>query len=178
MSETGETAWYDELRERYRPRRLRILLIGESVPDPGAGERRFFYAPTLTYDNLYRGVAEAVYGESGMDLARKTEVLERLRDDGFWLIDAVEEPVNKRSAAERRRAIAAATPGLVERCLDVRPERGVIICHGLVYDFAASALHTAGVKLLHSAPLPFPLGNWRAQFVAGMRDALAASAPR
>jgi hypothetical protein len=27
--------WYDELRERYRPRRLRILLIGESPPDPG-----------------------------------------------------------------------------------------------------------------------------------------------
>ena len=96
MSETAETAWYDELRERSRPHHLRVLLIGESVPDPGAGERRFFYAPTLTYDNLYRGVAEAVYGESGIDVGRKTDVLERLRNDGFWLTGLLRKKPRKR----------------------------------------------------------------------------------
>src|SRR2546422_2294554 len=47
------TEWYEELRERYRPERLRYLLIAESPPDPGEGERRFFYSPALTIDNLY-----------------------------------------------------------------------------------------------------------------------------
>src|SRR4051812_15236755 len=82
-------AWYERLREEYRPGELQILLIGESPPDPGSGERRFFYAPALArYDNLYRGVAEAVYGEeSDFDVADKQKTLERLKDEGFWLID-------------------------------------------------------------------------------------------
>jgi hypothetical protein len=57
------TVWYEQLREQYRPDRLEVLLIGESPPDPGAGERRFFYASTLQIDNLYRGVAQALYGD-------------------------------------------------------------------------------------------------------------------
>jgi hypothetical protein len=54
---------YDELRERYRPGRVVLLLIGESAPDPAGAARRFFYAPTLTrHDNLFRGVIGALYG--------------------------------------------------------------------------------------------------------------------
>lgn len=86
-------AWYEDLRAANRPARLRVLLIGESPPDPGAGERRFFYSPRLTIDNLYRGVADAVYGEHGdVDLRDKPTVLARLKEDGFWLIDAVTSP--------------------------------------------------------------------------------------
>lgn len=165
--------WYDELREQYRPERLRYLLIAESPPDPGTGERRFFYAPTLRIDNLYRGVAEAVYGRQGIDLRNKADVLERLRADGFWLIDAIDYPVNKLSRAARVRALSESVPRLVEACLDLAPEQGVIICHGAVYDAAAAALRQAGVKVLHDRALPFPLGNWRASFVDGFRGAVA-----
>lgn len=58
-----DLAWYDELRNRYRPPDLHALLVAESPPDPGSGERRFFYSPRLAADNLYRGVVEAVYGD-------------------------------------------------------------------------------------------------------------------
>lgn len=169
----GALAWYDELRERYRPAQVSILLIAESPPDPGAGERRFFYSPTLSYDNLYRGVAEAVYGTNAdVDVANKPSVLARLRDDGFWLIDAVEHPINKVSTSARRSAILTGVPRLIDRCRELCPSRGVIICHGKVYEAAAPALRSEGVRILHDGPLPFPLGNWRAQFVTGMRRAL------
>jgi hypothetical protein len=165
-------AWYDELREQYRPQRLRVLLIGESPPDPGTGARRFFYAPTLTHDNLFRGVAQAVYGDD-VNVYDKVVVLERLCDDGFWLIDAVEHPINKERSGPRRRSIEAAVPRLVERCRELAPQLGVIVCHGLVYELAAPALRRASVRVLHDEPLPFPLGNWRVRFVIGMRKALA-----
>lgn len=165
---------YRELREQYRPNELKILLIGESPPDPGEGVLRFFYAPTLSYDNLYRGVAQALYGDrNDVDLGDKPSVLKRIRDDGFWLIDAVEYPANKLSSSARDRAISDAVPGLVQRCLKLAPERGVIICHGKVYAAASDALRAAGVKVLHDNPLPFPLGNWRGRFVQGFREALA-----
>jgi hypothetical protein len=167
------TEWYEELRERYRPTRLRYVLIAESPPDPGEGERRFFYSPALTIDNLYRSVAEAVYGErDDVDVRDKPAVLHRLREDGFWLIDAVEYPVNKLGSSDRARAINAGVPRLIARCIELGPERGAIICHGKVYAATAQALRDAGVPVLHDVALPFPLGNWRARFVEGFRRAL------
>lgn len=165
--------WYEELRERFRPTRLRYLLIAESPPDPGDRGRRFFYSPTLTIDNLYRSVAEAVYGErDNFDVRDKPALLARLREDGFWLIDAVEYPVNKLGSSTRSRAIKAAVPRLVERCVELEPERGAIICHGKVFAATAHALRDAGVVVLDDVVLPFPLGNWRARFVEGFRQAL------
>lgn len=172
---TAPKSWFEELRDRQKPRRLEVLLVAESPPDPGAGERRFFYSPTLTIDNLYRGVAEALYGtDPSLDVGNKPAVLERLRQDGFWLIDAVEYPINKLPAAQRRAAIRSATPALVDRCRTLAPRRGVIICHAKVHEAVADALRDAGVPVLNEAPLPFPLGNWRRQFIEGFRRALAA----
>jgi len=168
---TGE-AWYEELRERYRPERLRYLLIAESPPDSGQGERRFFYSPVLTIDNLYRAVAEAVYGGEGVDIRNKPAVLERLRADGFWLIDAVEHPINNLPSAARARTIRDAVPSLVSRCIDLSPERGTIICHAKVYSLAAQALRQTHVHVLHDEALPFPLGNFRTRFVEGFRRSL------
>jgi hypothetical protein len=169
----GDLAWYEELREAYRPAEIRVLLIAESPPDPGAGRRRFFYSPVLTHDNLYRGVAEALYGrEPGFTLADKSATLERIKSDGYWLIDAVETPINKSSSSLRRKAIADGIPGLLERCQGLNPKRGVIICHGKVFEAAAESLRAGGVTLLHDRPLPFPVGNWRREFVDGFRRAI------
>ena len=168
------TAWYEQLREQYRPDRLEVLLIGESPPDPGAGERRFFYAPTLQIDNLYRGIAQGLYGDHpDIDLTDKPAVLRRLQADGFWLIDAIDQPVNHLPSPAAAGRHPAAVPQLVDRCRDLAPRRGVVICHRVVYQLAAPALRDAGVTVLHDQPLPFPLGNWRAAFVAGLRAALA-----
>jgi len=170
---TDTEAWYAELRQQYRPAELRVLLIGESPPDPRDGQRRFFYSPRLSHDNLYRGVSQAVYGERpDVDIRDKPLVLELLRADGFWLIDAVEHPINKTTDALRRCALGAALPDLVERCVALAPEHGVVICHSVVYKVAAPALRASGVHVLHNEPLPFPLGNWRARFVEGFRAAL------
>jgi hypothetical protein len=79
-----EDTWYAELRERYRPEHVKLLLIGESAPDPGAAERRFFYAPTLTSaDNLFRGVVLALYdhrfppGSAGSSVPRARDPTDR-----------------------------------------------------------------------------------------------------
>ncbi len=170
-SPVGHVAWYHQLRDHHRPDRIGVLLIGESPPDPAGGAKRYFYAPQLTqHDNLYRGVAEAVYGVESV--ATKPSTLKRLQCDGFWLIDAIQAPVNHRTKAARRAALQAGATVLVRQCLALNPEFGVIVCHGLVYDTVAPMLVSGGIKILHNEALPFPLGNWRARFVAGMRQAL------
>lgn len=170
-------AEYARLREFYRPSDIRVLFIGESPPefDPYE-EMRFFYSPNFTrHDNLYRGIAQAVYGsEPEIDLRDKPAVLKRLKRDGYWLIDAIEEPVNTLTPAERRQKLKEAVPDLVHRSRELKPWTGVVICHREVFRLASKSLAEAGVRVLHAKPLPFPVGNWRAAFVVGVRAALVA----
>jgi hypothetical protein len=171
--------WYQKLRSAYRPLKIRILLIGESPPDPRSSERRFFYSPVLKADNLYRGVAMALYGrERGFDVTRKIDNLARMKLDGVWLVDAVNTPINLKAPAERKQAIRDGVPDLVKQVKKAAPSLGVIICHGLVYRECANALRAAQISVLHDEALPFPLGNTRARFVAGARHALARAARR
>ncbi|MDQ3629990.1 MAG: hypothetical protein M3417_01680 [Actinomycetota bacterium] len=174
-----ELPWYAELREAHRPERVRVLLIGESAPDPGAAERRFFYAPVLDRrDNLYRGVVEAFYGcFPGRAGDPKATWLNRLEGDGVFLIDLVPFPVNGLSPdkAEARRLRASARRNHVAACVEharhLDPE-GVIVCHGPSFDVLAPPMRAAGLPVLHEKAIPFPLGNWRARFVTEVRRAL------
>jgi hypothetical protein len=84
--------------------------------------------------------------------------------------------VNGLRARERSARIASSVPDLIAKCKEVEPSIGVIICKGPVFTAVAKPLREAGVKVLHDNALPFPLGNWRAPFINGMRAALAASA--
>ncbi|MCC4268024.1 hypothetical protein [Microbacterium schleiferi] len=174
MSES-EDAWYARLREEYRPEHVRLLLIGESAPsDHGVSSRRnFFYADHLGYDNLYRGVVEAMYDLRALRTKshEKRPWLRRLQADGVFLIDLVPFPVNAmRSRKERMEVLRANVPGCVERAASLQPV-GVIMCSRDVYSFLADPLRAANVPLLHDVPLSFPLGNTRAQFVQGFREA-------
>lgn len=146
-------------------------MIAESAPaDEGeVSGRRFFYAEErLGADNLFRGVVQAMYGTSKVDLRRtgKRIWLERLRDDGFFLIDLAPHPVNKFSKAERRRILQAAVPGCVARAAALNP-LGVVVVKTNLYGMLGRPLGAAGLQLLQDRPLPFPLGNTRADFVAG-----------
>jgi hypothetical protein len=128
----------------------------------------------LTCDNLYRGVAQAIYGDQ-VALENKPTILRRIQEDGFWLIDACDGPVNKLKSGMRDAAIKKSVTSLVQKCLELSPKKGVIICHGRVYKFAADSLREAGINILHSQPIPFPSnnGNKKPQFKTHKDEFLA-----
>jgi hypothetical protein len=174
-----ERPWYAKLRESYRPDCVRVLLVGEAAPDPGDGERRFFYAPFLhQYDNLFRGVVDAFYGCSpGHPGDVKTPWLERLASDGVYLIDLVPFPVDNLSPdkAEARRLRRTARRDHVDACIaeaiTVDPA-GIIICHNGVYHATARRMRAAGLPVLHDESIPFPLYAGRKVFPVKVRAAL------
>jgi hypothetical protein len=173
---SDDMAWYERLREQYRPDSIELLLIAESAPNARGGERRFFYAPTLAAaDNLFRGVIEALYGyrfPPGSVGTSKIAWFERLCGDGVFLIDVVPFPVNKLRPAERSRALRKHAPEVVSRAKELGPA-GIIVCHTPTFRAVAPRLHERGLPLLHQSAIPFPLGNKRAEFVAGFRAALS-----
>lgn len=170
---TAELPWYAQLREANRPERVRVLLIGESAPDAAATERRFFYAPVLDRrDNLFRGTIAAFYGCSpGATGVAKKPWLERLKADGVYLIDLVPYPVNKLTSGERAKALRDNVASCVDRARALNPV-GVIVCHAPSSKVLSEPLRAAGLRLLHDEAIPFPLGNWRAQFASDVQAAI------
>ena len=176
-----EEPWYSELRLRWKPENVRLLMIAESAPDdrgdPAA--RRFFYADRLGHDNLFRAVVEATYGVGKETLKQtgKKPWLEKLRRDGFYLIDLAEFPVNAMNAADRRRVLIDSIPGCVDRASTLDPA-GAIIVKANLYAILAPPLRGANVNVLQEGPIAFPLGNTRADFVEQFNRAKSKSKAR
>lgn len=126
-----EEHWYAQLRARWKPDHVKLLMVAESAPNHGGNisEGRFFYAARLGADNLFRGVVAAMYDVSKDVLKRtgKHPWLQRLRDDGFFLIDLAPYPVNGLSREARKRALLQAVPGCVERAARLEPEGVVVV---------------------------------------------------
>jgi len=170
---SSETHWYERLRRKHRPKNVRVLLIGESAPDHGSKERRFFYAPTLDRrDNLFRGVVAAFYGSKpGVAGDAKGPWLERLVASGVYLIDLVPYPVDKLDAKSRARARRDHVDACVQAARLLAPA-GIIVCHQPSFHVLAPALLAAKLPLLHTSAIPFPLGNHRERFVISVKAAL------
>jgi transposase-like protein len=163
-------ASYAALRRRWRPRRVRLLLLNASPPHP-LGRDPHFYAPDHRIDPLFRAVTEALYGadDSGGPLA----LFEQMRRDGIWLLDACPTPFSAADPTQRRRELRAHRSDFIQECLDAKPAHGAVLCHQLVWTELRRALQQAGVTLLHEEPIPYPLVNPRG-FVVALREIVAA----
>jgi hypothetical protein len=174
----NESPWYSQLRDKWRPQKVKLLLIGESAPDDGGLEenRRFFYAEKLTAnDALFRSVVHAVFDVPHLDSRTdsKNVWLERLRDHGVFLIDLVPYPINgANKKVERSRARRESAADCVERAGAIAPD-GIIVCHKPSFKVLSKPLRAAGLPLLHDEGIPFPIGNWRADFVTKFRNSYA-----
>jgi hypothetical protein len=122
---------------------------------------------------LFRGVLLAFYDvrPSVRDSRDKTSWLERLRDDGVFLIDLVPYPINGKSDAEKNQARRRHIDDCVSWADSLNPE-GVIVCHDKCFKVLARPLRAAGLPLLHEYSIPFPLGNCRQDFADKVRAAV------
>ena len=160
-------AWYATLRQRWRPNRVRMLLIVDRVPDP-RGPRHHFYAEPITAgDHMFNAVVAATYNETaGRAGESKRRWLERLRGDGIYVIDALTRPIvmpDEFTAALEERATQCACDAR-----GLQPER-VVLCGDPVM---SSLMASEGLPLFHKRPIPFPTRHDRAEFITGFREAL------
>ncbi len=148
---------YEQLRQRFRPRgRIRLLLVGESRPAGGT----FFY---LANSNLFRATLEAWQAAFG-PLAEGQSLLNRLQSDGVWLYDLAPTPVNRLRGRPRRGAVQVRGADLATLLVAESPEAVVVVKRSLG-PIVREAMIVAQVPLGRLQVLPFPLYQWRAQYV-------------
>src|SRR5689334_1735189 len=115
---------YEEARRQYRPKQIDRLMIAESPPPPPEvqSSRQFYYTDRVRKDDrLFVNTMRALYPET-LELkeaeleAGKTKWLRRFADDGWYMIEALEESqVHEVTKDQRQERIAEALPRLLER---------------------------------------------------------------
>jgi hypothetical protein len=150
---------FEVLRDRYRPDRIDVLLVGESRPAGGT----FFYAAN---SNLFYATRAAFMAALG-PMPTGERFLEYLRDRGVWLYDIADQPVDRMVGRPRRDAVRSRVAHLTDLLKEERPRLVVAIKRDLAAT-VREAMREAELPLSRLQVLPFPLYQWRAEYVAGL----------
>jgi hypothetical protein len=140
----------ERLRRRHRPRRVRVLFVGEAPPASG----RFFYRRDSGLYRALRGAfATAFPGE------RAADFLEAFRARGCYLVDLCGEPVDDLDTDARSAAGRAGEPALARTLRRLRPEAVVTLVRAIVPSVRRAEANAGwtGERL----DVPYP-GRWHA----------------
>lgn len=129
-----------------------MLFVGESSPAQGT---HFYRANS----NLFRAMHAAYVSARGQDAVPSGEAfLKYFREQGAWLVDLAQAPVNKVAGRNRRAAVEAGVPRLAEIIRNEQPLHIVVVKRDMadaVRRAAAAADSTASLFVL-----PFPVRQW------------------
>lgn len=176
--------------QKYRPAKVRILFIAEAPP--AHDSRRFFYFTDLReQDTLFLEMMKTLYPlevgfsgdrfDDGFSTAsirrRKAELLNRFMSDGFYLIDACEEPMpHGANTAEKTVIMRRALPALKVKVKGLcgTETLGVFLIGAVTYRVCTDALRDEGVNVLNWAAINHPARGGQILFRTKFRAALNA----
>jgi Arc/MetJ-type ribon-helix-helix transcriptional regulator len=153
----------DALRAKYRPIRIATLFVGESSP---AGGTHFYRANS----NLFRATRAAFVWAFGDAVPDRARFLDWFHDQGYWLVDLADGPVNRLPPHERDAAVRAGIPRLADLLRETSPGRIIVVKASIAPDVreAASAAGFGGAIV----ELPFPVRQWRDTYERLLSDAV------
>ena len=137
-------------RRQYRPRRVRILFVGEAPPASG----RFFYHAD---SGLYRAIRDTFVTAFPSLRSSKGKFLETFRAMGCYLLDLCGEPVDRMNLHLRRCICLDGEARLARRLRKLRPMMIVTVVRSIGSNVrrAEAAAGWCGLHL----ELPYP-GRW------------------
>jgi hypothetical protein len=153
----------EALRQQYRPAKIETLMVGESRPAGGT----FFYRAN---SNLFYATRQAYQLAHGSAPAGE-QLLGALKERGFWLYDIADRPVDRMRGRPRQAAVQERVSALVELLRDSPPTVVVAIKKDLAAT-VRQAMEEAELLTDRLHVLPFPLYQWRREYVTGLAELL------
>lgn len=148
----------EKIRAGHRPVTTRLLLVGESSP---AGGTHFY----RTDSNLFRATRDAFGRAFGLAEPPDGDAfLKWFAELGCWLVDLVEQPVDRLPGAARARAVEAGVATLAETIRTTQPVRIVVVLRRIASAVRRAAVD-AGFDDRAIDVLPFPTRQWRPVYV-------------
>jgi len=157
---------YQELRGIYEPREIKCLLIAESPPR--SEDKRFFYNPDQEkYDFLFKSVMEAIFPNftNNYRKGQKHKYLQRFKERGFYLIDAIDIPINDRNQRERNKIIRENLKNKIKGIGElISKDTPIILIKKNVFEILYPELKKRGFNVVHSEYIPFPSSGHQREF--------------
>jgi hypothetical protein len=184
----GSLGRFRRASEQYRPEVIRLLFIAEAPPAFKAN-RLFYFANLTEGDTLFLEMMKVLYpSNTGFDRRsflsgysvklmreQKPQLLERFKRDGYFLIDASEQPMPENANSTIKRSLMRqALPKLIQRVRQNLndPSTPVILIGGVTYDVCADTLRDAGANVVHNAMINHPARGGQVRFREKLRAVL------
>lgn len=170
---------FQKAREKYRPEKIKVLMITEAPP--AEHQNRFFYYEHVRRgDSLFLETIKVLFPEEVEAFetvkqirAEKSYFLERLQEEGFFLMNAVESPLPNKSDAARRRVYREHLPRLIQEVLRIaRPNTVIIIISAVVYRAIGRELKASGFNLIQEDMIEYPNSGQQLNFRRKLRPLL------
>lgn len=184
-----------QARNKYKPLKPRIIFVAESPPENP--ERFFYYEHVKSGDALFVNLIRVLYPEYKEEhngtieriRADKPNLLKRLQSDGYYLVDALPEPISLKLTTKqrialikkRRAAVAAEIRSAVGKdWLNGKDmDKGIVLIKATVFNAFSSYLAKEGLPVLNGTiKVPFPSHGHGNEFMDALHEILAVSDSR
>jgi hypothetical protein len=144
--------------------------VAESPPP--TIDRYFYFEGVRRDDFLWIALMKAIYpsewGCTRTERPRKADWLAKFQASGYWLIDAVKEPLSG-IHNERVRLIRSVARKLVAEINKIAPMQ-VVSIKATVHEALFQKLTDASLPVVNEEPLPFPAAGWQNDFEHKLRS--------
>src|ERR1700734_4115349 len=185
--EATKTA-FAEATLRYKPTTVRVLFIAEAPP-AFRFNRLFYFENLRDGDTLFLEMMKTLYGsavgftENGFSSgssaevirSRKPELLARFMREGYFLIDAREEPMPDRASSSQKLALLrASVPRLIVRLNEFAVDKNIpiVLIGGVTYSACAQSLINLGFNVINEAMIDHPARGGQLSFRQKLRCTL------
>jgi hypothetical protein len=184
---------FEVARNKYRPNQIKLLFIAEAPPSYDS--RRFFYFdPVHKGDVLFLEMMKVLYPKMARFIEsddnrkpefeakevrnHKAEFLEKFKRDGFYLIDAVDEPIPGNASTKMKEGlILSSLPRLKDKIHTLCGDQdvSVILIGAPVYNVCKDKLRNGGVRVLNDVMINMPAQGGQRQFRRKLGKLLSSS---
>lgn len=162
---------FHQAREKYRPPNIKLLFISEAPP-PIAGNRYFYFEKVKRGDSLFLEMMKVLFSEEVEAFetvkslrSEKIYFLERMQEEGYFLINAIDTPLPDKTAAARTKIYQEHLPHLIKTVLQVaKPTTPIVLISAVVYRAIGRALKSSGFQVIQHELIEYPNSGQQINF--------------
>lgn len=174
---------FEEARLKYKPKDIRYLWVAEAPPK--LSSQRFFYFEKVDeQDSLFLETMKCLYPEETLNVPTqrirqdKRYFLEKFRGDGFYLIDALDDPFEEKlSSKEKEMELRKGQKVLLKKIQNLTSaQTKVILISAPNFNANYKFLLQNGIKVVNTEMIDFPGSGGQQNFQQKMKKYLAKEA--
>jgi len=154
----------ERLRESFKPKEIKVLMIAESPPFSG----NFFYRGDDFAQFTHRAFVKVCEPVKGLTT---DEFLHYFRNRGFYLEDLCHTPVNRMNDNDRRAERERGVEALCKKIRRWRP-RAIICCMKEINEYVLRSIELSELDRFYYFLLPYPRQKHIASYISGLENVL------